>query len=48
MNIQNLIIYQFSSLYQILIEIEQELHFNIIQIQNEKLLHKEIKNLENY
>ena len=48
MNIQNLIIYKLNSLYHVLIEIDQELHFNIIQIQNENLLHKEIKNLENY
>ena len=48
MNIQNLIIYKLNSLYHVLIEIDQELHFNIIQMQNENLLHKEIKNLENY
>ena len=48
MNIQNLIIYRLNSLYNILNEVDQELHFNIIQIQNENLLHKEIKNLENY
>ena len=48
MNIQNLIIYRLNSLYNILNEVDQELHFNIIQMQNENLLHKEIKNLENY
>ena len=48
MNIQNLIIYKLNPLYHVLIEIDQELHFNIIQMQNENLLHKEIKNLENY
>ena len=48
MNIQNLIIYKLNPLYHVLIEIDQELNFNIIQIQNENLLHKEIKNLENY
>ena len=48
MNIQNLIIYQLNSLYHILKEIDQELHFNIIEIQNENLLHDEIKNLKNY
>ena len=48
MNNQNLIIYQFNSLYQILKETEQELHFNIIEILNEKSLNNEIKNLKNY
>jgi DNA-binding response OmpR family regulator len=48
MKIQNLIIYQFSSLYQILKEIDQELNFKIIEILSEKLLDIEIKNLKNY
>jgi|TARA_B110000037_G_C17110676_1_gene501739 DNA-binding response OmpR family regulator len=48
MKIQNLIIYQLSSLYHILKEIDQELHFNIVKIQNENLLNNEIKNLKNY
>ena len=48
MNNQNLIIYQFNSLYQVLKEIDQELNFNIIEILNEKLLNNEIKNLQNY
>jgi DNA-binding response OmpR family regulator len=48
MNIQNLIIYQLNSLYHILKEIDQELHFNIIEIQNDNLLYNETKNLNNY
>ena len=48
MNIQNLIIYQFSSLYQILKELDQELNFKTIEINNEKLLNNKIKNLNNY
>ena len=48
MKIQNLIIYQFSSLYQILKEIDQELNFKIIEILSEKPLDIEIKNLKNY
>jgi DNA-binding response OmpR family regulator len=48
MNIKNLIIYQLNSLYHILKEIDQELHFNIIEIQSENHLHNEIKNLKNY
>ena len=48
MNIQNLIIYKSNSLYHVLREIDQELNFNIIEIQNENLLHNEIKNLKNH
>ena len=48
MNIQNLIIYQYNTLYQVLKEIDQEIHFNIIEIINEKFLNTEIKNLKNY
>ena len=48
MNIQNLIIFKLNSLYHILKEIDQDLHFNIIEIQNENLLHHEIKNLKNF
>ena len=48
MNNQNLIIYQFNSLFQILKEIEKELNFEIIEILDEKLLNKKIKDLTNY
>lgn len=48
MNIQNLIIFKFNSLYQILKEIDQELHFHIIEIQNKNLLDNKIKNLKNF
>ena len=48
MNIQNLIIFKFNSLYQILKEIDQELHFHIIEIQNKNLLENKIKNLKNF
>ena len=48
MNIQNLIIYKLNSLYHVLKEIDQELHFNIIDVQNENFLQNEIKNLKNY
>ena len=48
MNIQNLIIYRLSSLYNVLNEVDQELHFNIVDVQNENLLQNEIKNLKNY
>jgi len=45
---QNLIIYQFNSLYQILKEIDQELNFKIIEALNEQSLINEIKKLNNY
>jgi DNA-binding response OmpR family regulator len=48
MNIQNLIIYKFHPLFQILKEIDQELDFHVIEILNEKLLNNKIKNLKNY
>ena len=48
MNNQNLIIYQFNSLYQILKELEKDLNFSIIESLNEKSLHNKIKNLDNY
>ena len=48
MNNQNLIIYQFSPLYQILKELEQNLNFKIIEVLSEKKLNLEIKNLNNY
>ena len=48
MNNQNLIIYQFSSLYQILKELELNLNFKIIEVLSEKKLNLETKNLNNY
>ena len=47
MNNQNLIIYQFNPLYQILKELEKDLNFSIIESLNEKSLHNKIKNLNN-
>jgi len=48
MNNQNLIIYQFGPLYQILKELEQNLNFKITQVSSEEKLNLEIKNLNNY
>ena len=48
MNFQILIIYRLNSLYNVLNEVHQELHLNIIDIQNENLLQEEIKDLKNY
>ena len=45
---QNIIVYQFSTLYAILKEIEQDIKFNIIEISNEKTLNLEIKKFQNY
>jgi len=48
MNNQNIIVYRFNVLYQILKELEGEIPFNIIEILDEKTLVHEIKNLNNY
>ena len=45
---QNLIIYKFSKLYNILKEIELDLNFNILFADNENILNDEIKHLNNY
>ena len=48
MNNQNLIVYQFNSLYQILKELEQDINFRVIKISDEKSLNKEVKSFNNY
>ena len=48
MNKQNLIVYRFNILYQILKELEEDIHFRITESLNEKSLSNEIKNLDNY
>ena len=48
MNNQNLIVYRFNFLYQILKELEEDIHFKIIEISDEKTLTNEIQNLNNY
>ena len=45
MNNQNIIVYRFNLLYQILKELEEDIHFKIIEISDEKALTNEIKNL---
>jgi hypothetical protein len=47
-SIQNLIIYKFSSLYQILEEISSDLNFNITFIDNKNSLNDKIKNFNHY
>ena len=48
MNNQNLIIYQFNPMYQILKELEQDLNIKIIESLNEKSLNNQIEKLNNY
>ena len=48
MNNQNLIIYQFKTLYQILKELEKDLKLNVIEIENKQMLESKIRNLNNY
>jgi len=48
MNNQNLIIYQFKTLYRILKELEKDLKLNVIEIENEQMLESKIRNLNNY
>jgi len=47
-SVQNLIIYKFSSLYQILEEISSDLNFNITFVDNENSLNGKIKNFNHY
>ena len=48
MNNQNIIVYRFNVLYQILKELEKDIEFKIIEISNEKTLTNEVKNLNKY
>ena len=48
MNNQNLIIYNYNSLYNILEELSLELNFKIIELTNLNQLNDEIKNLTNF
>ena len=48
MSVQNLIIYKFSTLYQILEEISSDLNFNISFVDNENSLNDKINNLNHY
>ena len=48
MNNQNIIVYRFNYLYQILKELEEDINFKIIEISDEKTLKNEIENLNNY
>ena len=48
MNNQNLIIYQFPTLYQILKELDLDLNLNIVESENEDLLRNKIKDFKNY
>ena len=48
MSSQNLIIYKFISLYHVFEELDLDLNFKIIYIENENSLNVKIKNLNNY
>jgi hypothetical protein len=48
MNNQNIIIYQFPILYQILKELDLDLNLNIFKAENEELLKNKVKDLKNY
>ncbi len=48
MNTQNLIIYKFNGLYQILEELGLDLNFNIIVADNEESLNEKTKKIHNY
>ena len=48
MTSQNLIIYKFTELYQILDELSLDLNFNIIFVNDESALNEKIKKLNNY
>ncbi len=48
MNNQNLIIYDFNSLYNILEELNLNINFNILEASNEKLLNDYVNKLNNY
>ena len=45
---KNLIIYKFSKLYHILEEIELDLNFKILFVDNENILNDTLKNFNNY
>ena len=48
MDNQNLIIYEFNSLYQILKELEEDLNYHVIEISDKKFLKVKTANLQNY
>ena len=48
MSIQNLIIYKFNGLYQILEELGLDLNFKIISVDDEESLNERIKKIHNY
>ena len=48
MSVQNLIIYKFSTLYQILEEISSDFNFNIAFVEDENSLNDKIKNFNHY
>ena len=47
MDKQNLIIFKFSSLYEIIKELEENLNFQIFEASNEKILNEKLNNSHN-
>ena len=45
---RNIIIYQFTALYQILKELEKDINFNIIEAASQETLKKQISNFNDY
>ena len=48
MNKSNLIIYKQTVLYKILNELDQDLNFKVLEVQNENILKKKVTELDNY
>ena len=48
MDKQNLIIFKFNSLYEVIKELEENLNFNVFEASNEKVLNNKLNNFKNY
>ena len=48
MDKQNLIIFKFNSLYEVIKELEENLNFKIFEASNEKILNNKLNNFQNY
>ena len=48
MDKQNLIIFKFNFLYEVIKELEENLNFKVFKASNEKVLNNKFNNLQNY
>ena len=48
MDNQNLIIFRFKPLYEIIKELEENINFKVFEASNEKILNDKLNNLQNY